>query len=97
MVPVACSESPGGMGSSEELEVFAVGTLKTRRLGPNAAREAIPELLRSPAESPIWEQDELLMPVLEDDVLLFEAVEDDEETEETVEAVGATGKGKGGV
>lgn len=33
-----------------------------------------------------------LMPVLEDDVLLFEAVED----EEMAEAVGATGKGKGG-
>ena len=33
-----------------------------------------------------------LMPVLEDDVLLFEAVEDDEEM---VEAMGATGKGKG--
>jgi hypothetical protein len=32
------------------------------------------------------------MPVLEDDVLLFEAVED----EEMAEAVGATGKGKGG-
>ena len=32
------------------------------------------------------------MPVLEDDVLLFEAVEDDE----MAEAVGATGKGKGG-
>ena len=35
------------------------------------------------------------MPVLEDDVLLFEAVEDDEMAE-MVEAVGATGKGKGG-
>eukprot|EP00913_Durusdinium_trenchii_P014710 g13800.t1 len=67
-----------------------------RRLGPDAAREAIPELLQSPSESPIWERDDLLMPVLEDDVLLFEAAEDsDEETAETLPS--ATGKGKGGV
>ncbi|CAK8995457.1 unnamed protein product [Durusdinium trenchii] len=59
-------------------------------------QQAIPELLQSPSESPIWERDDLLMPVLEDDVLLFEAAEDsDEETAETLPS--ATGKGKGGV
>ena len=62
-----------------------------RRLGPEAAGAAFSELLQAGCESPIWEEDELLMPVLEDDALLFDAVEEDFD-----EVSCPTGKGKGG-
>eukprot|EP00439_Symbiodinium_sp_Y106_P068633 s2686_g11.t1 len=64
-----------------------------RKLGPEAACRDAPATAMLTAESPIWEREDLLMPVLADDLLLFDAVEESES--ESGESQ-AHEKGKGG-
>ena len=67
-----------------------------RKLGPEAALREAPSLAALTADSPIWEREDLLMPVLGDDLLLFDAVEESEsDAEEPQEALNQHHKGKG--
>lgn len=68
-----------------------------RKLGPETACHEASAMAMLTAESPIWEREDLLMPVLADDLLLFDAVEESEsESGESQALAGPHEKGKGG-
>eukprot|EP00930_Biecheleria_cincta_P005032 TRINITY_DN10595_c0_g1_i1.p1 TRINITY_DN10595_c0_g1~~TRINITY_DN10595_c0_g1_i1.p1 ORF type:complete len:580 (-),score=148.18 TRINITY_DN10595_c0_g1_i1:348-2087(-) len=62
-----------------------------RRLGPEVARREAPLIF---ADSPMWTDDALLIPVLEDDLLLFDGG-DESQDEEDAEIDKGKGKSKG--